>query len=141
MLLIFGATSTCKTTFIQLPTIMCWGCRDLSPTYSSSPLPTAPWLSGGSQRTWGVGGGACLAGEGTLTSADVHFVERVLGRGQHAHVRPELLGQRLDDILRGCRARDPDTFCCKVPSRFILKIKPHHSMELQVLEENKTIHF
>lgn len=75
--------------------------------------------------------------EPPLTSTDVHFIEGVLGRGEHAHIRAELLCQCFNHVLSGCCARDPNTFCCKVSSSFILKIKSHDSMKLQILQENK----
>lgn len=64
----------------------------------------------------------------------MHLVERVLGGRQHAHVGAELLGQRLQHVLGGGGAGHPDAFRGEVPGGFILKIKPHHSVELQILK-------
>ena len=69
-----------------------------------------------------------------LTSADVHLVEWVLGWRQHPHVGAELFGQRLQHVLGGGGAGHPDAFRGEVPGGFILKIKSHHSMELQILK-------
>lgn len=75
--------------------------------------------------------------EVTLTSADVDLVQGVLGRGEHPHVRPELLGQRLDDVLRRGRARHSDALGGEVAGDPVLEVEPHHAMELQVLEEGQ----
>lgn len=65
------------------------------------------------------------------------LVEGVFGRGEHPHVGPELLGQRLDDILSGGRGGHADTLGGKVPCYAVLEVETHHAMELQVLERGK----
>ena len=96
------------------------------------------WVEERKKRRWAVASGwPQVRTQSSLTSTDMHFIEGVLGRGEHAHVRAELLCQCFNHILSGGCARDSNTFCCKVSSSFILKIKSHDSMKLQILEENK----
>ena len=68
-----------------------------------------------------------------LTPADVHLVEGVARRGEHAHVGAELLGQRLDDVLRGGRAGHADALGGEVPRHAVLEVEAHDAMELQLL--------
>lgn len=65
------------------------------------------------------------------------LVEGVFGRGEHPHVGPELLGQRLDDILSGGRGGHADTLGGKVPCYAVLEVETHHAVELQVLKERE----
>lgn len=61
------------------------------------------------------------------------LVERILRHGEHAHVRPELLYQLLDDVL-GCGvAGHTNTLGSHLLPR-VLEVKPHHPMELQLLQ-------
>lgn len=134
-------------------------CSELTRTFPrhAAALLTRPLLPQPLQRKAEVASGAAVRSKGAwtrlrpeshlltrvghaLTSADVHLVERVLGRRQHPHVRPELLGQRFDHVLSSGSTGHADALCREISSSFILKIKPHHSMELQILKENRTIH-
>ena len=72
-----------------------------------------------------------------LTPADVDLVEGVFWRGEHSHVGPELLGQRLDDVLSGGRGGHADTLGGKVPCYAVLEVETHHAVELQLLERGK----
>lgn len=67
------------------------------------------------------------------TAADVDLVQGIFGRGQHPHVWPEFLSQRLDDVLGRCCAGHSDALGGKVAGNPVLEVEPHHAMELQVL--------
>lgn len=72
-----------------------------------------------------------------LTPADVDLVQGVFGRGEHPHVGPEFLGQRLDHVLRGGCAGHADALGGKVPGYSVLEIKAHHAVELQLLQDRR----
>lgn len=66
------------------------------------------------------------------TSILVDLVERVLGDGQHPHVRPELLDQRLDHVAAVGVAGHADALGGHLLAR-VLEVEPHHAVELQLL--------
>lgn len=61
------------------------------------------------------------------------LVKGVFRGREHPHVGPELLGQRLDDVLRCRCAGHPDALGGKVACDPILEVEPHDAMELQIL--------
>lgn len=72
-----------------------------------------------------------------LTATDVDLVQGVFWRGEHPHVWSELLGQRLDDVLRCRCAGDSDALGGEVAGDPVLEVEPHHAMELQVLGRDR----
>lgn len=66
------------------------------------------------------------------TSILVDLVERVLGDGEHPHVRPELLDQRLDHVAAVGVAGHADALGGHLLAR-VLEVEPHHAVELQLL--------
>lgn len=75
--------------------------------------------------------------EKLLTPADMDLVQGVFGRGEHPHVGPEFLGQRLDHVLRGGCAGHADALCGEVPGHSVLEVKAHYAMELQLLQRER----
>lgn len=54
-------------------------------------------------------------------------------RGQHLHVRPELLWEGFDQLVSRRVAANAQALCGHVPSDVILKVEAHHAVKLQVL--------
>jgi hypothetical protein len=66
----------------------------------------------------------------------VDLVKRVLGHGEHSHVRAEFLDERLDDRLGGSIRGHPYALGGNLLPT-VLKVEAHHPVELEVLQSQE----